>query len=282
MHVLSLVIQAPGIVRLGVDGKLDLAGDGTPLTGNGLLDTLTNRPNSVEYTGHASTDLTDAEPAVGLAGIVAPVGFSEAGKLVLNPSGVLPHALIDEARGFAYFNTCTVPASIIKVDLATFTRVGAITLNSGEVDLYHSVLDSLNGYAYFGNINLDPGMVTQVDINPARSFAVVDALSFSDTCEADFTTSVFDPIHGFIYFGTAAEPGIIVRIDLEWTSQRSLFLPLVLMNKLLSERYIFHKHVRSIYKINPPHRKPSNPGVGYRPITQDLVRPVLYPIRFNF
>ena len=60
---------APGLVRLGVNGKLNLTGDGTPLTGNGLLDTTTNTPNSVEYTGKATTDLLAAEPAFGFRGL---------------------------------------------------------------------------------------------------------------------------------------------------------------------------------------------------------------------
>lgn len=54
MRVDTLDIQTPGIVRLGANGKLDLAGDGTPLTGNGVLDTTTNRPNSIEYSGRTN------------------------------------------------------------------------------------------------------------------------------------------------------------------------------------------------------------------------------------
>ena len=51
MRVDALDIQTPGIVRLGANGKLDLAGDGAPLTGNGVLDTTTNRPNSIDSRG---------------------------------------------------------------------------------------------------------------------------------------------------------------------------------------------------------------------------------------
>lgn len=60
MRAWTLEVRVPGTVRVGRNGRLELAGDGSPLTGDGFLDTTTNRPTSVEYTGHATSDLTSA------------------------------------------------------------------------------------------------------------------------------------------------------------------------------------------------------------------------------
>lgn len=53
LNAQSLQIARGAIVRLGVNGKLKLSGDGTPLTGDGVLDTTTHTPNSVECSGQA-------------------------------------------------------------------------------------------------------------------------------------------------------------------------------------------------------------------------------------
>ena len=69
----ALHIAHPGVVRLGPNGKLNLSGDGQPLTGDGLLDTTTYRPNSVEYTGRATADLPAAGPAAVRSAVARPV-----------------------------------------------------------------------------------------------------------------------------------------------------------------------------------------------------------------
>src|SRR5260370_38033810 len=69
MRAESLVIESPAMVRMAANSKLELSGTGEPLRGSGVLDTTTNKPNSLEYIGQASADLTAARPVRGLTGI---------------------------------------------------------------------------------------------------------------------------------------------------------------------------------------------------------------------
>src|SRR5262249_4383734 len=62
MTVHSLTITSPAVVTMAVNSKLYLTGDGEPLTGNGLLDVTTHGPNSLEYTGRTTADVTAAGP----------------------------------------------------------------------------------------------------------------------------------------------------------------------------------------------------------------------------
>jgi len=48
----------------------------------------------------------------------------------------------------AIYRTYTSPGIVVKVDLTTFTRVGAVTLNTGEENLASAVVSG--NYAYFG------------------------------------------------------------------------------------------------------------------------------------
>ena len=52
----------------------------------------------------------------------------------------------------------------MKVRLSDFTRVGALTLQSGEDWLYSAVIDTANGFAYFGTMTW-PGIVVKVETN---------------------------------------------------------------------------------------------------------------------
>jgi hypothetical protein len=176
MRVRALDIRAPGIVRMGANGKLELSGEGTPLTGDGVLDTLTHRPNSVEYTGHATTDLLTAGPAAAFRAL----GASDRAPLQ-NPAGRgtgrgssavpdaaasasawtystlklaqgedwLVSAVVDGAGQYAYLGTDTIPGIVVKVQLSDMSRVGAVTLNAGEDYLLSAVLDGAGGYACF-------------------------------------------------------------------------------------------------------------------------------------
>ena len=185
MRTGTLDIRAPGIVRIGENGRLEIAGDGTPLTGDGLLDTTTNRPTSVEYTGHATTDVTLARPAAGYRQIGIggndgdrrhgppggesvrakrqPLAFGYAPEtLTLNGGeNELTCAVSDEAAGFAYFGTYTNPGIVVKVRLSDFTQVGALTLNEGEGYLMSAVIDPVGGFAYLGTDTWPAGKIVK-------------------------------------------------------------------------------------------------------------------------
>jgi len=245
----TMDIQSSGVVRLGVNGKLELAGDGSPLTGAGLLDVMTNRPNSVEFIGNATSNLDQAGPAAALrstsvsyramqqlaaAASNAPLSpaapkFAEAGaSLTLSPTeDGLTSAVIDTANGFAYFGTFTASGKVVKVNLKTFTRVGVITLNTGEDVLNSAVIDTLHNYAYFGTLTV-PGQVVKINL---ATFTRVGALTLQPG-EDYLASAVIDPANNFAYFGTLTIPGIVVKVGLNgaFTPTEVMTLPLSLAN----------------------------------------------------
>jgi hypothetical protein len=233
MRVTSMEIDAPGVVRMGANGKLELSGDGEPLTGNGLLDTTTNGGNSVEYTGNATADVTAAGPARGMAPVAgisrsammaklqnvkggAPAApqsatpFARLGALPMNAGeNALLCAVIDTANGFAYFGTDTTPGRVVKVSLSTFARVGALTLNAGENSLQSAVIDAANGYAYFGT-DTSPGIVVKVQLS---TFTRAGALTLNAS-EIQLRCGVIDTRNQLAYFGTNSVPARVVKVSL--------------------------------------------------------------------
>ena len=98
MNAVTLEIAAPGVVQMGPNGKLNLSGSGQPLQGDGLLDTTTYRPNSIEYTGADTADLMTAGPVAGLSANI-PDAFSRIDALTLNTGETsLTSAVIDPAN----------------------------------------------------------------------------------------------------------------------------------------------------------------------------------------
>jgi len=233
----SLDIAQDATVRLGANGSLVLTGDGSPLTGRGLLDVMTYRPNSVELKGHVAQDLLLAGPAsqfraAGLdrQGYQAARGnsiqrpsvtsvFTEVASLnLLKAENRLTAAVLDEANGYAYFGTTTAPASVVKVDVSparTFARVGVVTLNTGEDYLSSAVIDAANGLAYFGT-GTAPGRVIKVDVNPAHTLSRIDTLLL-DPGEDNLRAAVVDNLRGLAYFGTGTYPGRVIRVDVDPT-----------------------------------------------------------------
>jgi hypothetical protein len=228
MNVRALEIQAPGLVRMGANGKLNLTGDGTPLTGDGVLDVTTNAPNSVEYTGRATSDITSAGPAVTFHQLGAnprqdlasranaPTtsrGFSETGVLT-HSEGNIYTSVIDSGAGYAYFGTSSSSPVIIKVRLSDFTRVGTLTLDAGGGGLHSAVIDMANGFAYFGT-GSQPGEVVKVQLSDFTHVATL-TLNPSEGC---LRSAVIDSDTGNAYFGTACEnsasrPAKVIKVKL--------------------------------------------------------------------
>lgn len=221
IRALTMDIRASGVVRLGANGKLELAGDGTPLTGDGRLDTTTNGGNSVEYTGHATNDLTSAGPLSALPALnlpksqdkihpASPAGFANAGTITLDQSeDKLFAAVMDAASGYAYFATYTAPSMVVKVRLSDFTEVGTLRLDTGEDFVPSAVIDAAGGFAYFGT-HTSPGKVVKVRLS---DFTRVGALTFN-AGEDSLWSAVIDPAGGYAYFGTDTTPGKVVKIQL--------------------------------------------------------------------
>jgi hypothetical protein len=142
--------------------------------------------------------------------------FTRVGNLTLNPGeNNLRSAVIDpgftseheEKYSVGYFGTGTSPGRVVEVYLNTFTRVGNLTLNTGENNLYSAVIDTVRGYAYFGT-DASPGIVVKVDLSP---FTRVGSLSLN-TGENSLHSAVIDAAHGYAYFGTYTSPGRVVKV----------------------------------------------------------------------
>jgi len=126
----------------------------------------------------------------------------------------LRSAVIDAASGYAYFGTTSSlesPGRVAKVALGAGsdppTRIGALTLETGENNLHSAVIDAASGYAYFG-ISASPGRVVKVSLGagsdpPTRVGAVT-----LDPGENNLYSAVIDPTHGHAYFGTEIVLGI--------------------------------------------------------------------------
>jgi hypothetical protein len=114
------------------------------------------------------------------------------------------------AGGFGYFGTSTSRGRVVKVDLADMTRVGALTLNSGEDFLRCAITDGT--YGYFGT-GTSPARVVKVDL---ANMTRVGALTLPSGVN-EFDSAVTDGTHG--YFGTASSPGQVVKVLLSDMTQ---------------------------------------------------------------
>lgn len=114
--------------------------------------------------------------------------------------------LIDASRGFVYVGTArgpSIPAEVVKIALGEGAQpprvVGAVTLSPGECNVSCGVMDSANGYAYFGTwsgvvkIALGDGFEP-----PIRVGALV-----LDAVESRLRTAVIDTSNGYAYFANA-------------------------------------------------------------------------------
>lgn len=125
---------------------------------------------------------------------------------------------IDPAGEYLYLGTHRVPVSItqagpprvIKVDLATFERVGSIKLENDHVDFHSAVIDSAGDFAYFGGDDSGgPTRLVKIDL---ANFERIDAITMDNP--GRFTTGIIDPDDAFAYFGTFTSPARVVKIDL--------------------------------------------------------------------
>ncbi len=204
-QVITLTVNSSGSGELlmASGATLRVTGSGTPVTGTGTIDTTTNGNNTFEFTGAA--DISTASPFYNLSLIAVP--FSQGGILTLNyDESAITSVVIDTTNGFGYFGTGTSPGIIIKVRLADNSRVGALTLASGENNLTTAVMDGQ--YAYFGTYTTS-AKVVKVDLS---TFTRVSAVSLSAGQDYLYA-SVVDTTNHFAYFGTYTAPGKIIKIN---------------------------------------------------------------------
>lgn len=160
---------------------------------------------------------------------------------------------IDTVHGYAYYDTYdsdpSVSAKVYKVKLEDGdvppTLVGNIALHSGEGRLAASVIDPVNGYVYFADDNSYPGHIYQLSLNgpnlpteiavlplqPGTSSSTppngTTAANVSTDAnlpygEVFFRSAVFDPVHGYAYFGQDSRPNQVVKVQVATRSQQLL------------------------------------------------------------
>lgn len=218
----SLVVD--GAFRLGANGKLQLTDTDVPLSGSGTLDTSTNTPNTVEYAGGDEIEIASGTPvsAYHHLTLTPPGGISRTGVFVGNANEqYYDMAAVDSAGGYLYIGTKNSPAKIVKIRLSDFTRVGTLTLASGEKDLSPAVvMDSAAGFMYVGT-RTTPGRVVKIQLS---DFTRVGAITLNSG-EDQLWSAALDGANGYAYFGTRTSPARIVKVQLsDFTRHSALTL----------------------------------------------------------
>ena len=225
----SLTIQSPAVVRMATNSKLNLTGDGEPLNGNGLLDVTTNGPNSLEYTGRATSDVTTAAPLRGALGtaVSAPSDSPLAIRGTDRQLGSDPSRIDSLIRGLAPLEPSRAPGdrghvrsqstSLIQsfspqlpsqALVGSFSRSAALSLTRREVPNAIAI-DRVNGFAYVGSSTAagGPGIVVKVRLS---DFTRVGELVLTEDDAP--SSAVIDTAGGFVYFG--GYNGDIIKVRL--------------------------------------------------------------------
>jgi hypothetical protein len=114
-------------------------------------------------------------------------------------------ATIDPANGFAYFGTATYTGDgqsrVVKVGLGTGntapTRVGAAVM-SGEGRIRSGVIDSANGFGYFGTYD---GYVVKVNLGAGAAAPVRFSSISLGSSEKPLVSAEIDTAKGYAYYG---------------------------------------------------------------------------------
>ncbi|GAA1730627.1 hypothetical protein GCM10009809_27740 [Isoptericola hypogeus] len=172
---------------------------------------LTYRPQA--------TGRVDATLGIGVAGAgTDEVAVSGTGRLL--PAAVdsldlargesaVQAAVMDPDGRYAYYGTHSLPGRVVKVDLRTMQRVGAIELDAADSVHRSAVVDPEGRFAYFGTRG-SPGRVVKIDL---ESFELAGSITLAPG-ENDLRSALIDPDGRFAYFGTGTSPGRVVKVDL--------------------------------------------------------------------
>ncbi len=76
----------------------------------------------------------------------------------------------------------------MKISLSAFTRIGSLSLNSGENVLESALIDPAGGFAYFGT-DTAPGIVVKVRLSTFTRFSALTLNSGEDA----LTSAIIDP-----------------------------------------------------------------------------------------
>ncbi|HUR24363.1 MAG TPA: Ig-like domain-containing protein [Acidimicrobiales bacterium] len=117
-------------------------------------------------------------------------------------------SVVDPTGRYAYFAQY---GKVVKVDLDTFQRVGALTLATGDTPT-SAVMDPAGRYAYFGTSN---GRVVKVDLNTFEQVGVI----ILEPGENNLNSAAIDPAGAYAYFAGgptsgSTSVGRLAKIDL--------------------------------------------------------------------
>jgi len=143
------------------------------------------------------------------------------GAATLNPGEhFLYSAVIDLDKRYAYFGSGAHPRSpgrVVKVRLGDGNfppaHVGTVTLEPGESHLYSAVIDTANGYAYFGT-GTGTARVVKIHLGEGDDPPVRVGAASLDTGGNGIGSAVIDAVNGYAYFGTITFPARVVKVAL--------------------------------------------------------------------
>jgi hypothetical protein len=104
-----------------------------------------------------------------------------------------------------------------------FKEVARITVMPGEINTQAAVIDTINGYAYYGT-GSTPGKIIKIRLSDFTRVGDITLLAG----EGPLLAAVIDENAGFAYFGTFTTPAKIIKIDLAtFTRVADVTLPLL-------------------------------------------------------
>ena len=134
--------------------------------------------------------------------------FTAVETLTISGGPQLSAVVVDAAGAFAYVTTYQAPSKVIKIDLATFTAAGQVTLGSGDNLATTPVLSS-DGAVLFAATQTGPARVVRI-----RTSDLVKTHSYTFPAgRIDAMGLRLDPTETKIYVSTGGANGYVTRLD---------------------------------------------------------------------
>lgn len=132
--------------------------------------------------------------------------------------------VIDTSANIGYYATGSIGAnSIIKVDLATMTRLDRIDLPSNYDVMYAGAIDIPDGYAYFVDYTYPDTHVIRVKLSDFTYTTLTITSTYPTLYDYRYDTMSIDtnPSHHYLYMATYNIPGVVTQVDLNTFTQGS-------------------------------------------------------------
>ena len=137
--------------------------------------------------------------------------YTKVGELFIGQSTNI--VAIDPAGGYIYVGINGPSASIMRVNLTTFTVDGTLTLTSGLVNVRGIAIDPLGGFAYVEGWVVGP-LRTRLTRVRLSNFTEDGSIDFPDWgITQDNREVAADPDHHRIYFATTGPSSNLIQVD---------------------------------------------------------------------